>query len=371
MVYLDHNASTPLLPEALDAMLPFLTTHHANPSSSHASGRMVRSALDSARAQVCEDLNAPDHQLIITSGATEANTLALLGYKAGRRIISAGEHDSVWEAAHATHQPVIWPLMSDGRLDWDRAPVLMPGDLVSVMVVNNEFGTCYPLAEICAYAHAQGALVHTDATQALGKCAVDVMAMGVDALTGSAHKMGGPKGVGFLLLKSPHLWSARTFGGAQEFDLRAGTEPVAAMMGLAAALRAVTRSLPTRQQHFSLLQQSLEQALVAEGAIILGQAGPRVGNTTMFIDPNLDGDMLRMQLDKCGVAVSSGAACRSQTPGDSRILRALGLTAEQAQHVLRVSTGIDTTAEHITTFLTAYRQIHQKWTRREVIQHVG
>lgn len=367
--YLDHNASTPVYPEVLEAMAPYWHTHYANPSSSHHAGRLAATALHQARAQWQEALRAPEHTLIFTASATEANNLMLRGTRTRRWILSAVEHDASFHTAQALARQgtpfTLWPVDAQGRVDWDQAPQVQPGDWISVIAAHNEWGTLNDLPALSAWAHAQGACLHTDATQALGKIPVDLQAWGVDAASFSAHKAGGPRGVGVLALLNPDALQPLITGGPQEHGLRAGTEALPQIVGSACAAGLAVAQQPALAQRWTAWQQRLEDLWVGTyGATLLGQDAPRLPNTTMALLPNTDGEMLRMLCDRQGLAMASGSACHSHQPGDSRTLRALGLSASDIQSVVRLSMGhttCDRDIEHvIATLAKVWPHLHHE-----------
>ncbi len=308
-VYLDHNATTPLCPTARAAMIAALDDF-GNPSSLHAEGRRVRDAVERARAEVARTIGARREEIVFTSGGSEANNLAL---RLRRRVVtSAIEHPSV-SAAQAVRVRVD----GDGRVDLDELARAIDGDtLVSVQLANHEIGVVQELAAIVAVARQRGALVHSDAVQALGKLAVDVRALGVDALSLSAHKIGGPKGVGALFVRDGLDVDALVRGGHQERGRRAGTENVVGIVGFAAACAALLSAS-------SELRDRFERGARELGARVAGQGAPRVPTTSYVAFDGVEGELLMQALDLEGVAVSTGAACSSGSIERSPVLTAI------------------------------------------------
>jgi cysteine desulfurase len=353
-VYLDHNATTPLDERVLEAMLPFLGPVYGNPSSVHSLGRQARHALESARATLAAALGAGPHEIVFTGSGSEANALALLGAcplqpPAGRTqvAVSAVEHPSVLESAAALQELgytlVSLPVDGLGRVDLDRAEALVGPQtwLLSVQTANNEVGTLQPVAELARMAHAAGALVHTDAVQALGKLPLDVRELGVDLLTASAHKLYGPKGVGALWAGERVRLRPLVRGGPQEDRRRAGTENLAAIAGFARACELFAREPAAEQQRVRALRDELAVRLVrgVPGARLYGDRERGLGNTLSLALPGLAGDELLILLDLEGVCVSTGSACSSGSMRPSHVLLAMGLSEAEARRVVRLSLG--------------------------------
>lgn len=364
-VYLDFNASAPLDPRVLAAMLPFLTEQYGNASSRHEYGRAARDAIDRARQAVAAAFGAHATEVIFTSGGTEANNLLIKGAAAnlapGRLAVSAIEHPCVLEPTRQLQRQG-WhldslPVDAAGRLDLAVArSVLAQGPaLVSVMLANNETGVLQPVAEVAAEARAAGAIMHSDVVQAAGRIAVDFRALnraGVQAMTLSAHKIGGPKGAGALILDKRLDLQALLAGGGHERGLRSGTENVAAIVGFGKACELLSERLAKnlQQRH---LRDRLEAALVALGATIFGQGAERLANTTYFAFDHLDGETLVGKLDRAGYAVASGSACSSAQPEPSHVLSAMGVAPELARGAVRLSVGPETSSTEIDGFVSA------------------
>ena len=347
--YLDHNATSPLKPKARAAMLKAAEAG-GNASSVHAEGRTARRVLDDAREAIAGALGVLPAMVVFTSGGSEANNFALKGVAVERFIVSAIEHPSVLEAARATGKPVdIVPVTADGIIDLAALERLLPGPkaMVSVMLANNETGVIQPLREVVNLAAAHGALVHTDAVQAFGKLPVNFGLLGVDLMTVSAHKLGGPAGSGALMVRDGLAVAPLVHGGGQELRRRAGTENVWAAAGFAAALET--------PRDISKLRDRLEASL--EAATIFGASAPRLPNTTCFAVPGMNAETLLMAFDLEGIAVSSGSACSSGKVAKSHVLAAMGVADDLAKAAIRVSLGWNSTTEDIDHFITVWRRI--------------
>jgi len=335
-LYLDYNATAPLRPVAL-AAFEQAYAHTGNASSVHAAGRQARALVEDARQRIARAAGFSPAELIFTSGGTESNHLALTGLKVAARLTSSIEHESVLKnSAHAQRLPVT----ADGLVDLTAARALIAAAkrpaLVSVMWVNNETGVIQPIAQLLGICREYGAYLHVDAVQALGRVALDVP---VDLLTLSAHKVGGPLGVGALLVRAPLDVEPLLCGGGQERGRRAGTENVPAIHAFAAAVEAALADLPELQRRAAWRDAFEQRLLQVPGTVIIGQAAPRVANTSCFALPGFKSELQLMQLDLKGVAVSSGSACSSGKVTRSHVLTAMGLPAEVCNSVLRVSFG--------------------------------
>jgi cysteine desulfurase len=367
-VYLDHNATTPLDPAVLEAMLPWLSAQFGNASSRHEYGRAARKAIDDARNRVAAAVGAHPTEVVFTSGGSEANNLFIKGgaafFKPGTLAISAVEHPCVARPAGQLAR-LGWRLLelgvdADGRLDTqtfvdalDQRP-----RLVSVMLANNETGVVQDVSSLADRARTSGALFHSDAVQAFGKIPVDFRRLngaGVHALTLSAHKIGGPKGAGALVVDKRLEIEPLIAGGGQERGLRSGTENVAAIVGFGVAAELVAQRMASASVFLAGLRNRLEEGLVSLGARLFASGAERLPNTTYFSLANLDGETLVAQLDRAGYAVASGAACSSANPEPSHVLRAMGVPAEIARGAVRVSLGTGNSAEQIDGFLVSLR----------------
>ncbi len=359
--YLDHNATTPLRPEVVRAMAECLV-QTGNPSSVHAHGRAGRRRVEEARAQVAALVGACAEDVVFTSGGSEANALALRGCNRPRVLVSAIEHDSVLKAAAAEHIPVD----GEGIVDLGALDALLGGDtrpaVVSVMLANNETGAVQPVAAAAAIARARGALVHCDASQAAGKLPLAMAELGVDLLTLSAHKLGGPQGVGALVVGSDVALVPQLTGGGQERGRRAGTENVAGIVGFGVAAERAISGLVW----LATLRDELERrakSLVPE-CRVMGEAAPRLPNTSCLSLPGMASDIQVMALDLAGVAVSAGAACSSGKVHGSHVLAAMKVPAAHAGSAIRVSLGWNSTAADIERFLAAWGELAARAARR-------
>jgi cysteine desulfurase len=350
-VYLDHNATSPLKESARRAMLRALELE-GNASSIHAEGRAAHALLDDARELIARALGAIAPMVVFTSGGSEANNLALKGSPIGRLIVSAIEHPSVLEAARGAGKQVdLLPVDGEGVVDLEALERLLatgPKALVSIMLANNETGVIQPIRSAASIAHAHGALVHTDAVQALGKITVNFGLLGVDLMSVSAHKLGGPVGAGALIIRDGLALEPLIHGGGQERGRRAGTENLAAIAGFAAAVE-------EKRLEIKALRDHLESGL--KGAVIFGAEAERLPNTSCFAMPGLSAETALMALDLAGFAVSSGSACSSGKVAKSHVLAAMQVPPELASASLRVSLGWTTTAEEIEQFISAWGRI--------------
>lgn len=377
-VYFDHNATTPLAPAVLQAMLPWLESRFGNASSRHEYGRAARAAVDAARQQVAAAVGAHATEIVFTSGGSEANNLFVKGATAclrpGMLAVGAGEHPCVLRPAEQSAK-LGWRLR---RLALNSAGAIDAGDyaaalaekpvLLSVMIANNETGVINDIAALAAAARRAGALFHSDAVQALGKLPLDFRSLntaGVDALTLSAHKIHGPQGAGALVVAKRVELQPLIAGGGHERGLRSGTENVAAIVGFGAACEQAASRQAETALRLAGLRERLEAGLMAQGACIFGRETPsgRLANTSYFAFANLDGETLVGKLDRAGFAVASGAACSSANPEPSHVLAAMGVAPEIARGAVRVSLGDGNTTEQVDAFLCAVAE-----TRRELKQ---
>ncbi|NQU58939.1 MAG: cysteine desulfurase [Rhodospirillales bacterium] len=363
--YLDHNATTTPRPEAVRAITSVLAGV-GNPSSVHGPGRAARKALEKARGEVAALVNADPSDVIFTSGGTEANNLALVGSKRPRRLISAIEHPSVLNGGGE-----IIPVDQNGIVDLDRLEERLLADdtpaLVSVMLANNETGVIEPIEDVVAIAHRHGALVHCDAIQAAGKIAVDVLALGVDMMTLSAHKIGGPSGAGALIVPGMGVdLSGQLFGGGQERGFRVGTENLAGIAGFGAAAAAALAGLKDFAR-LADLRDAIEQGVkeIEHRSMIMGEGVERLPNTSCLTMPGVDSQTQVMALDLSGIGVSAGAACSSGKTKASGVLVAMKVSDEIASAAVRVSLGWSTTQSEITAFLAAWSDLHGRRTKQE------
>ena len=347
-VYLDYNATAKVRPEAIAALLRALELT-GNPSSAHAAGRAARAAVETARAEVAALASAPAAAVTFVSGGAEANALAMESAMASgfrRLVVGAVEHDTVRETALASGLPVaIWPVNADGAADlaWLEHE-LAAGEgpaLACLMLANNETGVIQPVAEAAALVRAAGGWLHVDAVQAAGKIAIDMAALGADTMTFSAHKIGGPQGVGALLAGPRASGVRRQHGGGQERGRRAGTENVPGSAAFGAAARAALADL-SRFAVDTAGRDAFEAAAVAAGAEVLGAATPRLPQTSCLAMPGWASEMQVIALDLAGVCVSAGAACSSGKVKASPVVAAMG-RADLAPFSIRLSGGWATT----------------------------
>jgi cysteine desulfurase len=370
-VYLDHNAASPLRSEAREAVAAALDIG-ANPSSVHAPGRAARAMIEDARAQVAALAGVSTDEIIFTSGATEANNLALKGVAVERRLVSAVEHVSVLEAVQNESIPVD----AHGVVDLAALARMLAGEqrptLVSVMAANNETGVVQPIAEIARIVHQAGALFHCDAAQAPGRLALEPIVLAADVVSLSSPKIGGPLGVGALVVRDGIELSALLLGGGQERRLRAGTENLSGIAGFGAAAQAVRNDLGATP-HVAALRDRLEvEALsMAAEARIVGADASRLANTSALALPGIPAESQIMALDLAGIAVGAGAACSSGKISRSHVLTAMGLPDEIAMATIRVSLSSTTTAADIDAFLAAWADLRIRGRAHRVPKHLG
>ncbi len=365
-VYFDHNATTPLDAQARDAMLPYLDARFGNASSRHDYGREARRAIDEARQRVAHAVGAHPTEVVFTSGGSEANNLFIKGAAAclspGTIAISAVEHPCVREPARQLLQSG-WRLreveVDDNcrvaSADFQEALADKPA-LVSVMLANNETGAVQDIAALAAQAASARAWFHTDAVQACGRMRLDFRALntaGVHAMTLSAHKLGGPKGAGALVLDKRVELQALIAGGGHERGLRSGTENVAAIVGFGVAVELAASRLDRRANELLALRAELEAGLLAQSATIFSVGAERLPNTCYFAFDGVDGETLVGKLDRAGFAVAAGAACSSANPEPSHVLLAMGMAPELARAAVRVSLGANNTLAQVRDFLGA------------------
>ncbi|ALG67582.1 cysteine desulfurase family protein [Beggiatoa leptomitoformis] len=364
-IYLDYNATTPLDPRVLEVMLPYLQTIHGNASSVHHFGRRVRTAIDHAREQVANLVNAHPSNIIFTSSGTEANNLALKGTachaEVGRLMISRIEHASLYTPALSLERQG-WivdylPVDNTGRVKQDYLTIPPDTRLVSVMTANNETGVIQPIADIAEYCRTHNIVFHTDASQAIGKIPVDFTATGANLMTLSGHKFYAPLGSGALITDKTTLLEPLLHGGGQEKGLRGGTENVAAIVGLGKAAELATDELEKRQRHTRQLRDTLETLLHTLSSVnIFAESVERLPNTLMISVAGFTGETILMGLDRLGFAVSSGSACHSEKTEPSHVLMAMGIDATTAKSAIRISLGNQNTPEDIQQFYQALKQ---------------
>jgi cysteine desulfurase len=372
MTYLDYNATAPVRPEAAAAVAQALQAG-GNPSSVHAAGRAARARVEQARAEVAALIAAPASTVIFTSGGTEANALAIESAVAAgsrRLVVSAIEHDSVIETARASGAAVeLLPVSGDGVADlawlqarlagWDAAD---GRPFVALMLANNETGVIQPVAEAAAIVRAAEGWLHVDAIQAAGKIPVDSRALGADTLCVSAHKLGGPQGVGALTFGPRANLSRRLHGGGQERGRRAGTENVAGICGFGAAAKAACEGLDAMAAQAGWRDAAAAQ-LTAHDAWVLGESAPRLPNTLCVAEPGAPAELQVMTLDLAGVMVSAGSACSSGKVKPSHVVTAMGRN-DLADCAIRISGGWATTEEDWNRLVQAWLAAHERRTMR-------
>jgi len=358
MIYLDYNATVPLRPRAKEALINALAME-GNPSSPHQMGRKVRSLIDEARKDILEIIDAK--RLVFTSGGTEANALALSGMGDVPVLVSSIEHDSVLKAAPDSQ---LIPVTEEGRVDLKALEIQLnfcekPG-ILSLMMVNNETGVIQPLKEAVRLAHAKGWKVHTDASQALGHFPFSFKDLDVDMMTLSAHKCGGPIGVGALVLKEELHLAPLIRGGGQEYGMRAGTLSASLVAGFAAGLR---EALDEELNYLKIFQEKIETSLPE--AIVYGKKAPRVPHVVCLGMPGVSSELQLMAFDLRGIAISAGAACSSGTIKPSHVLRAMGVSPHDAQCAIRLSMGWKTQEEDVERFIQGWKAIYAQQSFRE------
>jgi cysteine desulfurase len=364
-VYLDHAATTPVRPEVLEAMLPYLTEQaFGNPSSAHRFGRAARAGLEQARREVAQAVDAEPNQVIFTSGGTEADNLGIVGAALAARdrgaamcaVVSAIEHKAILAAAHAVchlgGREVLLPVDADGRVELDAldAALRERPAVVSVMWVNNEVGVVQAVREIAGRCCQAGVAFHTDAVQAFGKVPVDLAGLGCTLASLSGHKIGAPKGIGALVVRDRKAIEAIIHGGGQQYGIRPGTEnvPGAVAMGRAAALAAAEQA--DEAARLGALRDELAARIRAgvPDLVVNAEGAARAPHVLSIAVPGADSEALLMHLDLAGVAASSGSACSTGAVEPSHVLVAMGVPRELALGTVRLSLGHATTADDVT-----------------------
>ena len=363
MIYLDHHATTPCDPLVVEAMLPYFTAQFGNPSSAHTAGTRTANAVELARERVAELVGAQLGEVIFTSGATEANNLAILGYARAahatsprrRIVISAVEHKAISnpakQLAREGFEVVVLPVDSQGTVSLAAAAEAITTNtlLVSVHTANGEIGTIQPIAELAELTHTVGALMHTDAAQAVGKIPVNMLAWGVDMLSISAHKLYGPQGIGALIVRHPRRtqFEPLSFGGGQERGWRPGTLNVPGIVGFGAACARCAELLFTEVPRLAALRDEFEGSVLTTtpGAYRNGNPAHRLPHNTSLTFPGLEADALLARLP--ALALSTGSACDAGTIEPSSTLLALGMPRDDARATVRVGLGRFTTQEEV------------------------
>jgi len=364
-IYMDYNATCPARPAVIEAVSSAMATV-GNPSSVHAQGRKARALVEEARVKVAALAGARARDVVFCSGGTEAANAVLRGAGAASLIISAIEHDSVRAAADVANVPVfILPVDESGVVSLSRLGELLADApapaLVSVMYANNEMGAVQPIASIVELAKEHGAMVHSDAVQAAGKIPLDMAALGLDYMTLSAHKIGGPQGVGAVVLSPLAPLKALLVGGGQELGRRSGTENVAGVVGFGVAAIEALEHLADSES-IEELRDSLEVQLRghANDMVIVGGKAERLPNTSCIALPGVKGETQVMHFDLAGICVSSGSACSSGKVKSSHVLNAMGYAPEIAEASIRVSLGRETTETDIAAFVKAWKTLYDR-----------
>src|SRR6476620_1805429 len=373
--YLDYNATAPLRPEVREGMIAALDTH-GNPSSVHAEGREARALVEAARAKVAKLAGAKPETVIFTSGGSEANALALAAQtgEAWHCYISAVEHSSVLAGGRFYRESTTRiPVSGDGVIDLGVLEKELTKHhrggwrpFVSLMAANNETGAIQPVAAAAEIVHAAGGVLHTDAVQVAGKLPLDFGALGADMMSLSAHKLGGPKGVGALVLREGVAVEPLIKGGGQERRRRAGTENVAGIVGFGVAAELAVAGL-SRVTEMAALRDELEgraKAIVPDAVVLAGRV-ERLPNTSCIAVPSTKAETLVIGLDLAGVAVSAGSACSSGKVEPSHVLSAMGLSSELAQGAIRISLGIGTASADIDRFIGAWSELIKRLRQRQ------
>ena len=386
ITYLDNAATTPVRPEVLEAMLPYLGKEaFGNPSSAHRFGRAARAGLEEAKRAVAGAVGAEPNQVVFTSGGTEADNLAIIGAALAskdrggpfRVAVSATEHKAGLAAAHAVKHlggdEIILPVTASGQIDGEAlAKALKHGvAIVSVMWVNNEVGTVQPVADLATRCREAGALFHSDAVQAFGKLPVSLRDVDCTLLTISGHKIGAPKGIGALIVRDRKAVEAIIHGGGQQFGIRPGTENVPGIIGLGVAARLAGEEQQSLAARLDQLRDELERRLVAivPDALINGWQGKRAPHISNVSIPGTDSEALLMHLDLAGIACSSGSACSTGAVEPSHVLTAMGVPRELGVAALRFSFGKDSTLEDVESVSAALPRIVEKVRSLSTVLH--
>ena len=386
LTYLDNAATTPVRPEVLEAMLPYLGKEaFGNPSSSHRFGRAARAGIEEAKRAVAEAVGAEPNQVIFTSGGTEADNLAIIGAALASRdrggpfrvAVSATEHKATLAAAHAVKhlggEEIILPVTASGRVEDSALDAALARGvaIVSVMWVNNEVGTVQPVAEIAGRCCDAGVSFHSDAVQAFGKIPVSLRGVNCTLLTISGHKIGAPKGIGALIVRDRKAVEAIIHGGGQQFGIRPGTENVPGIVGLGTAARLAVEEQQTLATRLGELRDDLERRLLAivPDAVINGWQGERAPHISNASIPGTDSEALLMHLDLAGIACSSGSACSTGAVEPSHVLTAMGVPRELGVSALRFSFGKDSSAEDVEAVAQVLPKIVEKVRSLSAVLH--
>jgi cysteine desulfurase len=372
-VYFDHNATTYLRQEVVDAMLPYFRERFGNASSVHFFGQENREAIDGARAHVASLIGAEPEEVIFTSGGTESDNLAIRGALRARRRTSPANRIVTTQIEHPAVLKTCKDLEEEGcrvsyvpcdengvvRLDLLESALTADTAVVSAMLANNETGVIQPIAEISKLVRSRGAAFHVDAVQGAGKIPIDVDDLGVDLLSISAHKFYGPKGIGALYVRRGTALEPVYTGGSHECGLRPGTENIPGIVGFGEAARLSKKDLPGEMKRIGGLRDRLERGALArvDGVVVAGASAPRVPNTSAMIVARVEGEAITLRLSMLGFAISSGSACASGANEPSYVITAMGYDPGIAQGGIRISLGIANTTEEVDAFLEAFPQV--------------
>ena len=386
VTYLDNAATTPVRPEVLEAMLPYLGKEaFGNPSSAHRFGRAARAGIEEAKRAVALAVDAEPNQVVFTSGGTEADNLAIIGAALAakdrggpfRVAVSASEHKAALAAAHAVKhlggEEVILPVGASGQVEQDalQKAIAQGVAIVSVMWVNNEVGTVQPVANIATRCCDAGVLFHTDAVQAFGKVPVSLRTVNCTLLTISGHKIGAPKGIGALIVRDRKAVEAIIHGGGQQFGIRPGTENVPGIVALGVAARLAVEEQQALATRLTELRDELERRLLAlvPDAVINGWQGERAPHISNVSIPGTDSEALLMHLDLAGVACSSGSACSTGSVEPSHVLTAMGVPRDLGIAALRFSFGKDSTMEDVEAVTAVLPKVVEKVRSLSAVLH--
>jgi len=371
MIYIDHNATTPVSSEVLEAMMPYFQQSFGNASSYYQPGRTARSGLEKARRLIAASIGALPEEIVFTGSGTESDNLALRGVcraffgKAFHVITSQIEHHAVLKTCEDLQgqggRITRIPVDKNGRIDpEDVARNIAPDTaVISIMCANNETGVIQPIKAVSEIARQKGIIFHTDAVQAFGKMPIQVDDLGVDLMTMSAHKIYGPKGVGALYIRKDTNIAPMITGGSQERALRAGTENIPAIAGFAKAAEMATASLEEVGSRIGSLRDNLENQIIQQidNAVINGHGVPRIANTSSVSFASIDGESILLHLDLRGICASTGSACATGSTEPSHVLSAMGLSPVESQGTIRFSLGKDNTPEDIDRIAVVMREI--------------
>ena len=372
-VYFDHNATTYLRPEVVDAMVPYFREHFGNASSLHFFGQENRDAVDRARSSVAALIGAEPEEIIFTSGGTESDNLAIRGAVRARYRLAGGNHIVTSDIEHPAVLRTCQDLEREGcrvsyipcddngvvRLDLLEKALTPDTAVVSIMLANNESGVVQPIKRISPLVRACGAVFHVDAVQGVGKIPVDVGELGVDLLSISAHKFYGPKGIGALYVRRGTSLEPIYTGGSHECGLRPGTENIPGIVGLGEAARITKHDLPREMKRIVGLRDRLERGVLerVEDVSVAGASAPRVPNTSSMVVARVEGEAITLSLSQLGFAISSGSACASGANEPSYVLTAMGFDPAMAQGAIRISLGIINTGDEVDAFLEAFPRV--------------